>query len=59
MKKIVFLLVMVFSLVGCSSVIERWNPHTVFKEDFQRLSSDLDSLTDNKYNLRDKVEKNF
>ena len=50
---------MLISLVVCSNIIERWDLQRVVKEDFQRLSSDLDSLTDNKYNLRDKVEKNF
>ena len=50
---------MIISLVGCSNIIERWDLQRVVKEDFQRLSSDLDNLTDNKYNLRDKVEKNF
>ena len=38
MKRIVFLLVIVFSLVGCS---------------------DIDNMTDSKYNLEEKVEKNF
>ena len=59
MKKIVFLLVMVFSLVGCSSVIERWNLHTVFKGHFKKLGSDIANMTDSKYNLEEKVEKNF
>ena len=50
---------MVFSLVGCSSVIERWNPHTVFKGHFKKLGSDIANMTDSKYNLEEKVEKNF
>ena len=59
MKKITFLLLMVFSLVGCSSVIERQNPHRIFKDDAKVIANSVDDMTDSKYNLEEKVEKNF
>ena len=59
MKRIVFLLVIVFSLVGCSSVIERWNPHRIFKDDAKVIANSVDDMTNSKYNLEEKVEKNF
>ncbi|CAN2326137.1 Lipoprotein [Fusobacterium sp. oral taxon C10] len=60
MKKIVLLLVIVFSLVGCSDLI-KWNPNGILREEYiiRKKSSDIDNMTDSKYNLEEKVEKNF
>ena len=60
MKKIVLLLVIVFSLVGCSDLI-KWNPNGILREEYiiRKKSSDIDNMTDSKYNLEEKVEENF
>ena len=60
MKKIVFLLVVGFSLVGCSDLM-KWNPNGILREEYitRKKSSDIDNMTDSKYNLEEKVEKNF
>lgn len=60
MKKIVFLLVIVFSLEGCSDLI-KWNPNGILREEYiiRKKSSDIDNMSDSKYNLEEKVEKNF
>ena len=60
MKKIVLLLVIVFSLEGCSDLI-KWNPNGILREEYiiRKKSSDIDNMTDSKYNLEEKVEKNF
>ena len=60
MKKIVLLLVIVFSLVGCSDLI-KWNPNGILREEYiiRKKSSDIDNMTNSKYNLEEKVEKNF
>ena len=61
MKKILFLLLMIFSLAGCSDLRE-WHPNGILQKDAvikKKLSSDTDNMTDSKYNLEDKVEKNF
>lgn len=60
MKKIVLLLVIVFSLVGCSDLI-KWNPNGILREEYiiRKKSSDIDNMSDSKYNLEEKVEKNF
>lgn len=59
-EKIVLLLVIVFSLVGCSDLI-KWNPNGILREEYiiRKKSSDIDNMTDSKYNLEEKVEKNF
>ena len=59
MKKIAFLLLIIFSLVGCSNLIERWNPHSIFKDDAKVIANSVDDMTNSKYNLEEKVEKNF
>jgi hypothetical protein len=59
MKKILFLLLMIFSLAGCSDLRE-WHPNGILQKDAvikKKLSSDTE--TDSKYNLEEKVEKNF
>lgn len=59
MKKILFLLLMLFSLAGCSDLRE-WHPNGILQKDAvikKKLSSDTE--TDSKYNLEEKVEKNF
>ena len=60
MKKIVLLLVIVFSLEGCSDLI-KWNPNGILREEYiiRKKSSDIDNMSDSKYNLEEKVEKNF
>ena len=61
MKKILFLLLMIFSLAGCS-VLREWHPNGILQKDAvikKKLSSDTDNMTDSKYNLEEKVEKNF
>ena len=61
MKKILFLLLMIFSLAGCSDLRE-WQPNGILQKDAvikKKLSSDTDNMTDSKYNLEEKVEKNF
>lgn len=60
MKKITFLLLMAFSLVGCSDLM-KWNPNGILREEYitRKKSSDIDNMTDSKYNLEEKVEKNF
>ena len=59
MKKILFLLLMIFSLAGCSDLRE-WHPNGILQKDAvikKKLSRDTE--TDSKYNLEEKVEKNF
>ncbi|MHB9307429.1 hypothetical protein KST17_01765 [Fusobacterium canifelinum] len=60
MKKSLFLLVVGFSLVGCSDLM-KWNPNGILREEYitRKKSSDIDNMTDSKYNLEEKVEKNF
>ena len=61
MKKILFLLLMIFSLAECSDLRE-WHPNGILQKDAvikKKLSSDTDNMTDSKYNLEEKVEKNF
>ena len=49
MKKILFLLLMIFSLAGCSDLRE-WHPNGILQKD---------AVIKSKYNLEEKVEKNF
>ena len=60
MKKSLFLLVVGFSLVGCSDLM-KWNQNGILREEYitRKKSSDIDNMTDSKYNLEEKVEKNF
>ncbi|RRD24517.1 hypothetical protein [Fusobacterium canifelinum] len=60
MKKSLFLLVVGFSLVGCSDLM-KWNPNGILREEYiiRKKSSDIDNMSDSKYNLEEKVEKNF
>ena len=60
MKKSLFLLVVGFSLVGCSDLM-KWNPNGILREEYitRKKSSDIDNMTDSKYNLEEKVDKNF
>lgn len=46
--------------MGCSDLM-KWNPNGILREEYitRKKSSDIDNMTDSKYNLEEKVEKNF